>query len=61
MAGSDWTTLLVALTGVGGTIGASWLGQRELRLQAREQTKRELRTQREQRQLYIALNSAMRN
>lgn len=70
MAGSDWTTLLVAVTGVGGTIGASWLGQRELRQQAREQMQRELRTQseqhservwREQRQLYVALNSALRD
>jgi hypothetical protein len=70
MDGSAWTTLLVALAGVGGTISASWLGQRELRWQAGEQTKRELRTQnerlserasREQQQLYIALNSALRD
>lgn len=69
MAGTDWTTLVVALAGVAGTIGASWLGQRALRWQAREQTDREQNAQtvqrreraaQEQQQLYIALNSAAR-
>lgn len=70
MGGTDWTTLVVAVAGVAGTIGASWLGQRALRWQAREQTEREQRAQaeqrreralREQRELYIALNSAARD
>jgi hypothetical protein len=49
VAGTDWTTLVVALAGVAGTIGASWLGQRVLRWQAGEQAEREQRAQTEQR------------
>lgn len=70
MSRPDWITLLVALAGVAGTIGASWLGQRALRWQARDQAEREQRAQaeqrreralREQQELYIALNSAARD
>lgn len=70
MIGTEWTTLVVALAGVAGTIGASWLGQRALRWQAREQAVREQRALteqrreralREQQELYIALNSAARD
>jgi hypothetical protein len=69
VAGIDWTTLVVALAGVAGTIGGAWLGQRAPRWQAREQTEREQRAKaerhrerasRERQQLCIELNSAAR-
>ncbi|MFF4692959.1 hypothetical protein [Streptomyces sp. NPDC001307] len=69
LSGSDWTTLTVALVGVGGTMGATVLAQRARRVEVAEQNRRaalerlqdrEDRAVQTKRELYAALNATAR-
>jgi hypothetical protein len=69
MASTDWTALVVAVVGVTGTVGATWLGQHAQREQAHRQAERDEIARAEQRsdrglefrrQHYAALISAAR-
>jgi hypothetical protein len=69
LSGSDWTTLIVALAGLGGTMGATVLAQRARRAEIAEQNRhaalerlqeREERAVQAKRELYAALNATAR-
>jgi hypothetical protein len=69
LSGSDWTSLIVAIAGVGGTMGATVLAQRARREEVAEQNRRaaferqqdrEERAAQAKRELYAALNAAAR-
>lgn len=69
LSGPDWTSLAVAVAGVGGTLGATVLAQRARRVEVAEQNRRaalerledrEDRAVQAKRELYAALNATAR-
>ncbi|WP_333767032.1 hypothetical protein [Streptomyces sp. IBSBF 2435] len=69
LSGSDWTTLAVAVAGVGGTMGATVVAQRARRAEVAEQNRhaalerqqdREERAVQSKRELHSALNATTR-